>query len=197
MNLPFQKRVFDFIFSEGVLHHTPIRSPRSCPLNTPGPKRGNRCLHLHKKGPIREFCDDYLRRFTTRLFGAGMLGFLETDDSLWKGPLRPSIDFEIPEDIPAKDQSRGCITFNAFSTTIFLSASGTIVSRLMRITSSTFDWYHPTYAWRHTSEEVSRWCSNNKLETVWHLEEESGIKFALQEIDKHGNEGCRGVDGER
>jgi hypothetical protein len=27
-----------------------------------------------------------------------------------------------------------------------------------------FDWYAPTYAWRHTEEEVRGWCADEGLE---------------------------------
>ena len=68
MNLPFKRESFDFIFSEGVLHHTPnTQKAFEVLVNYLAPK-GEIAIYIYeKKGPIREFCDDYIRQSTTKL----------------------------------------------------------------------------------------------------------------------------------
>ena len=62
MQLPFLDGMFDIIFSEGVLHHTPstkLAIKSLAPLLCPG---GEILFYVYrKKGPIREFTDDYIR----------------------------------------------------------------------------------------------------------------------------------------
>jgi hypothetical protein len=37
-----------------------------------------------------------------------------------------------------------------------------------------FDWYHPKYAYRHTEEEVRRWCDESRLSITRFDTQESG-----------------------
>ena len=60
--LPFKNNTFDFIFSEGVLHHTESTKTAINKLS----KIKTRYFHvlrIQKKAPIREFSDDYVRNY--------------------------------------------------------------------------------------------------------------------------------------
>ena len=62
LSSPFRKEMFDTVFSEGVLHHTAdteLALKTLVPLIKPG---GEMFFYVYrKKGPMREFADDYIR----------------------------------------------------------------------------------------------------------------------------------------
>lgn len=63
MKPPFRGAVFDAIFSEGVLHHTPSTREALASLVTLLRDGGEILFYVYrKKGPIREFTDDYVRQ---------------------------------------------------------------------------------------------------------------------------------------
>jgi SAM-dependent methyltransferase len=176
MRLPFKKRTFDFIFSEGVLHHTPdTKKAFQALLNFLAPE-GEIAIYIYKKkGPIREFCDDYIRQFTTKLSDQECWEFSRKMTKFGKGLSDLNIEFEIPEDILVLEMKAGKYDlqrffyyhiFKCFWNDRFTFDEDNLIN---------FDWYHPAYAWRHTPDELKGWCVENNLDIIWWFEEESGI----------------------
>jgi len=183
MNLPFRRRVFDFIFSEGVLHHTPNTQSAFHALAIHLAPKGEIALYVYrKKGPIREFCDDYLRQFTTLLSEEECWAFSRRITQFGKSLSDLRIEFEIPEDIPFLGIKAGKHSLQRFVYYHILKCFWNDRFTFDENNLINFDWYHPAHAWRHTSEEVNRWCSKNNLETIWCSEEESGITFRCRRI---------------
>jgi SAM-dependent methyltransferase/uncharacterized protein YbaR (Trm112 family) len=176
MRLPFKKGTFDFIFCEGVLHHTPdTKKAFQALLNFLAP-RGEIATYVYKKkGPIREFCDDYIRQFTTKLSDKGCWEFSRKMTQLGKALSDLRIEFAIPEDVPAMEIKAGKYNlqrffyyhiFKCFWNDRFTFDENNLIN---------FDWYHPVYAHRHTPEEVKAWFKEAGLK-LFHVDiSESGI----------------------
>jgi len=176
MKLPFRKRIFDFIFSEGVLHHTFDTEKAFQTLLKFLAPEGEIAIYIYiKKGPIREFCDDYMRQFTTKLSDKECWEFSRKMTQLGKALSDLRIEFEIPEDVPVLEIKAGKYDlqrffyyhiFKCFWNDRFTFDENNLIN---------FDWYHPANAHRHTPEEVKAWFQRAKLRLV-HLDiSESGI----------------------
>lgn len=101
MNLPFQHSIFDLVFSEGVLHHTPDTKAALIYLINYLKAGGEMAIYVYKaKGPLREFCDDYIRQYSTKLSPKECWQFCEAITKLGKALSETKIEFEVPEDIP-------------------------------------------------------------------------------------------------
>lgn len=176
MRLPFKKRTFDFILSEGVLHHTPDTKKAFQALIKFLSSEGEIAIYIYKKkGPIREFCDDYIRQFTTKLSYRECWEFSKKMTKFGKGLSDLKIEFEIPEDIPILEMKAGKYNlqrffyyhmFKCFWNERFTFDENNLIN---------FDWYHPVNAHRHTPEEVKAWFRQARLKLM-HLDvSESGI----------------------
>jgi SAM-dependent methyltransferase len=176
MKLPFKRASFDFIFSEGVLHHTPdTKRAFECVLDFLAPE-GEIAMYVYKKkGPMREFCDDYLRQSTTKLPPEECWEFSKKVTRIGKALSDQDIDFEIPEDLAELGIKAGRYDlqrflyyhiFKCFWNDRFTFDENSLVN---------FDWYHPTYAHRHSPEEIREWYEEGRLKIV-HLDvSESGV----------------------
>ena len=176
MRLPFRKNRFDFIFSEGVLHHTPnTKAAFEALLGHLAPK-GEIALYVYvKKGPIREFCDGYLRQFTTKISSQDCWRFSRQMTQFGKALSDLHIEFEIPEDIPALKIKAGRYNFQRFFYTHVFKCFWNDRFTFDENNLINFDWYHPANAHRHTPEEVAGWLHKKKLKLI-HLDvSESGI----------------------
>ena len=66
--LPFQAGVFDFISCDQVLHHTVSPTDSFAALARHLCRGGHIAIYVYRhKGSIREFTDDYLRNYTTKM----------------------------------------------------------------------------------------------------------------------------------
>jgi len=176
MNLPFKKRFFDFIFSEGVLHHTPYTHKAFKVLNKFLVTKGEIAIYIYKKkGPIREFCDDYLRRFSTRLSERECWEFSKKMTSFGKALSDLHVEFEVPENIPALGIQAGKYNLQRFFYYHIFKCFWNERFNFNENNLVNFDWYHPAYAHRHSGGEVKTWYQKAGLKLV-HLDiSESGI----------------------
>ncbi len=176
MRLPFKKKTFDFIFSEGVLHHTPdTKKAFRALLNFLAPE-GEIAIYVYKKkGPIREFCDDTIREFTTKLSDKECWEFSRKITKFGKTLSDLKIEFEIPEDIPILEMKAGKYNlqrffyyhiFKCFWNDRFTFDENNLIN---------FDWYHPANAHRHTAREVKAWFQKARLRFMRFDVSESGI----------------------
>jgi uncharacterized protein YbaR (Trm112 family)/ubiquinone/menaquinone biosynthesis C-methylase UbiE len=183
--LPFRESIFDFILSEGVLHHTPNTLKAFNVLLDFLAQGGEIGVYIYrKKGPIREFCDDYLRQTTTQLSDQECWEFSKRMTAYGKALSDLHTEFEVPEDIPALQIRAGRYDlqrffyyhiFKCFWNDRFTFDENNLIN---------FDWYHPAYAWRHTPEELRSYCVQNDLDILWWSEEESGVTFRCRKNSK-------------
>jgi SAM-dependent methyltransferase len=174
--LPFPAGSFDLIFSEGVLHHTDstecaIRSLVS--LLRPG---GVFMFYVYrKKGPIREFTDDYIRaKMQTMSPEEGwkkMMPLSKLGKSL--GDLNIEIDLEEP--IELLDIPAGKINLQRLIYWHVLKAFYRPEYDLDEMNHINFDWYAPRNAHRQTPDEVRAWCMACGLVIERERVEDAGI----------------------
>jgi arsenite methyltransferase len=183
MRLPFRPGTFDTIFSEGVLHHTPSTEAALkalAPLLAAG---GEFMFYVYrKKGPVREFTDDYVR---------GNLASLDPQQA-WES-LRPltrlgqalselNAEVDVPEDIPMLGITAGRYDVQRLIYWNFAKLFWNANFSFDENHHINFDWYHPRYAHRQTEEEVRRWCLEAGL-TIDHFNtQDSG--FTVRAIKK-------------
>jgi SAM-dependent methyltransferase len=164
MQLPFRSESFDLIISEGVLHHTPSTErafKALVGLLAPG---GEIMFYVYRrKAPIREFTDDYIRQ---------QLAFL-TPDEAWDA-LRPltrlgqalaelEAEVVVPEDVPLLGITAGRYDVQRL---IYWHVAKLFWNSKMTFEENNhlnFDWYAPTYAWRHDEHEIRGWCADEGL----------------------------------
>ena len=174
--LPFRKEFFDFIASDFVLHHTPNTEDSFKYLASFLNNDGQIAIYVYKKkGPVREFCDDYIRGFTTKLSIEECYKFSEAVTKFGKSLSDLNVEISVPEDIPYLEIKPGkynlqrFIYWNIFK--CFWNDDLDFETNVM----TNFDWYHPQYAWRHTPEEVRSWFKDLNLEVMNFNVIESGI----------------------
>ncbi len=174
--LPFAPCSVDVIFSEGVLHHTDS-TERSfaalAPLLRPG---GLFMFYVYRrKGPVREFTDDFIRAKLQAMPPAEAWQAMEplTRLGVELGKLNATI--EIPEPIDLLGIPAGKMDLQRF---FYWHVAKTFYRPDMtfdEINHINYDWYAPRNAHRHTEEEVRAWCAAAGLDIVRERVEEAGI----------------------
>lgn len=175
LQLPFRPESFDTIISEGVLHHTPSTERAFNALVPLLARGGEIMIYVYRlKSPIREFTDDYVR---DRL--AGM-----SPDEAWEA-LRPltrlaqslaelRTEVEVVEDVPLLGIPAGRYDVQRL---IYWHVAKLFWNEHLQFEENNhlnFDWYAPTYAHRHTAEELRGWYEAAGLEVTRFHEHEAG-----------------------
>ena len=176
MHLPFRQRLFDTIISEGVLHHTPsteLALKSLVPLLEP---RGEILFYVYrKKGPIREFTDDYVRSILSPLDPEAAWAQLRSLTKLGQALAGLHAEVEIPEDVPLLGIKAGRYDVQRLIYWHFAKLFWNECWSFEENNHVNFDWYHPRYAHRHTDEEIRRWCAENKISISRFDIQESGF----------------------
>ncbi|MGA8857379.1 MAG: class I SAM-dependent methyltransferase [Candidatus Bathyarchaeia archaeon] len=175
MRMPFAENSFDYILSEGVLHHTPKTQEAFKKCCGVLKKRGEIVFYVYrKKGPIREYADDFLRKAIQDMSVEEQWKMAERITSLGKSLSEAHTAVEISEGIPELGIKKGKIDVQRFIYYSFLKCFWTQELPFEENVIINFDWYVPRHAQRHTEEEIREWCKENSIEIVWFHEEESG-----------------------
>jgi SAM-dependent methyltransferase len=160
VSLPFFSGSLDCIFSEGALHHTDSTRGALAAL-TPLLRSGGYFLFYvyNKKGPIREFSDDYIRKKLQALTPEDAWEALRplTEMGIQLGRMEKELD--LPEGIPLLDVPAGKIPLQRFVYWHVFKAFYDPDSAFEEMHHINFDWYAPKNAHRQTPEEVRQWCS--------------------------------------
>lgn len=175
-NPPFPDHSVDVVFSEGALHHTDSTEAalkRLALLLRPG---GRFLFYVYRrKGPIREFTDDYVR---------ARLQDLDPDEA-WQQvmPLTKlgkalgdlHVEVEIPEEIDLLGIPAGRIDVQRLFYWHVLKAYHHDEYGLDELNHINYDWYAPRNSHRQTPEDVRRWCAEAELEIERENVQEAGI----------------------
>jgi SAM-dependent methyltransferase len=151
--LPFREGTFDFIFSIGVLHHTP--NTKMAFDNLPKLLRhdGRIAIWLYRYDAFQWRFSDLYRRFTPKLPKRMLHALSHAAVPLYyvyKVPIAgPFLHWILPVSTHPKAEWR---------------------------VLDTFDWYSPQYQWKHSYEEVFPWFEEQGLKDIRVL----GIPVALQ-----------------
>jgi len=174
--LPFAAGTVDVIFSEGVLHHTD--STRDALLELARLLRpGGRFLFYvyRKKGPIREFTDDYVRARVRELEPAAAWDALRPLSKLGRALGELDVEIDVPEDIDLLDIPAGRTSIQRLFYWHVMKAFYDPHLDLEELNHINYDWYAPANAHRQSPEEVRSWCEEGKLEIEREITQPAGI----------------------
>lgn len=155
---PFRPDQFDFVISDGVLHHTPDTRKAFhsiVPLAAPG---GTVAIHVYKRmGPLREFADEHLRAQMTRMMPQECWEACKPITRLGQALTRLNVEVTIPEDIPALAWRAGTYDLQRFLYYEVLKCFWNDAFTFEENNQGVFDHYHPAFAHKHTKDEVVGW----------------------------------------
>jgi ubiquinone/menaquinone biosynthesis C-methylase UbiE/uncharacterized protein YbaR (Trm112 family) len=167
LELPFRDAAFDFVACDQVLSNVadPWRGlARLVGACCPG---GHVAFYLYrKKGPIREFADDHIRRSVTRMSPEAAWEFARKLTLLARSLAATGATVEVPEDIDVLELKAGRYdlqrfvfyeVFKAFWNDEFSFDENVLVN---------YDWYHPAFTFRFTPEEVRARAEGLGLEVL-------------------------------
>lgn len=167
---------FDIIFSEGVLHHTDSVEKAILNLAKRLKPEGKLLFYVYrKKAPIREFSDDYIRNAISSMTNEEAWEALMPLTRLGKVLGELNLEIEIPEDIPLLEIQKGRHNLQRLFYYKFCKAFYREDYSLEEMNHINFDWFRPHNCFRHTPEEIQRFCLNAKLKVLRIALEESGI----------------------
>lgn len=176
MGMPFADESFDVVISDGVLHHTPNTFKALEAIVRKLRRGGSVVFYVYKKkGPIREFVDDYLRSKLSGLDPATAWHELEPLTALAqelsnaRTRIRVPIAVEILDLVEGEQDLQRWLYWNVMK---FYWNDSLNFDENNHVN---FDWYYPKYAWRHSPEEVRSWLEQLNLEPVHFFSDEAGI----------------------
>jgi arsenite methyltransferase len=165
LQLPFADEAFDVAFAEGVLHHTPSTWDALASLVRVLSRGGEVCFYVYrKKSPVREFTDDYVRSLVSE----------RPPDEAWEA-LRPlthlghaladlRTKIEVPEDVDVLGIPAGRYDIQRLVYWHFAKLFWNDRLSFDENLHVNFDWYHPSYAHRHTEDDVREACARLDLQ---------------------------------
>ena len=174
--LPCNEGSFDLLACDQVMHHTPDTKASFDHLVRHLAPGGQIAFYVYKKkGPIREFCDDFLREHYTQASEEECYAFSRAMTALGKALSDLKAEVVVPEDIPILGIKAGKHDIQRFVYWHIFKCYWNEKLDWETNVLTNFDWYHPRYAHRHTAEEVRAWCAEAQLEIVLFNVIESGI----------------------
>lgn len=175
-DLPLPEASVDLIFSEGVLHHT-NSTEKSLKSLARLLKPGGRFLFYvyRRKGPLREFTDDYIRDKLKAMPPEGAWQAMEplTRLGISLGELNAEID--IPEAIDLLGIPAGRINVQRLFYWHVAKMFYRTDLNFDEMNHINFDWYAPANAARQSPEQVRAWCFQAGLEVEREVVEDAGI----------------------
>ena len=179
--LPYGDEVFDVVWSNGVLHHTPNVFTSLEALTRHLKRDGLVIFYIYaKKAPIREFVDDHIRRDVATLPPEEAWRRMEAITALGRSLAAITQPLEIEMDVPELGIAKGTYNLQRF---LYYHALKCYWNPAMTFEDNVhvnFDWYHPTYAHRHTVPEVRAWLHALGLAEVSLRRSESGISVVAR-----------------
>ena len=164
MRLPFSDGLFDFIYSDGVLHHTPDTKLAMKALYDKLQPGGIFWFYIYKEmNPVKHFCDDYIRGRLTKLPPEEALKQCEAITELGRelSKINAEITLEKPIEllnIPAGTYNLQRFIYYNFIKCFWNESIGYHASNIIN-----FDWYHPNNAHQQTEEQVRSWMKEYKI----------------------------------
>lgn len=172
---PFGAGTFDTILSEGVLHHTPSTEGAIRALSETLAAGGEILFYVYrKKGPLREFADDYIRSIVSPLPADEAWEALRPLTRLAQSLAELETTVEVADDIPYLQIPAGEHDVQRLLYWNFLKLFWNPKLSFEENNHVNFDWYHPQYAHRQTEEELRVWCADCGLDIFHLVEQESG-----------------------
>ena len=181
---PFADESVDVILSEGVLHHTDSTEQalkRLARLVRPG---GRFLFYVYRrKGPIREFTDDYVRARLQELDAEEAWERLLPLTKLGKALGDLHVEVDVPEDVELLEIPAGRIDVQRLFYWHVLKAYHRDEYDLGELHHINYDWFAPRNAHRQSPEEVRSWCLDAGLEVEREDVQEAGITIVARKTD--------------
>lgn len=176
LDLTIPDESVDIIFSEGVLHHTDSVAA-AIKFLTKKLKKGGRFLFYvyKKKGPIREFADDYIRNYLKGMDNGEAWKALIPLTKLGKALGDLNIKINVPEEVAFLEIPAGEIDIQRLFYWHVFKAFYKPDLTIDEMNHINFDWYRPLNCHRHTPDEIRQWCLEAGL-NIEHMDvQEAGI----------------------
>ncbi|MCW1966984.1 MAG: methyltransferase domain-containing protein [Anaerolineae bacterium] len=182
LQLPFANGTFDAVFSEGVLHHTP--STRAALLSAARVLTSGGKFHFYvyrRKGPVREFADDYIRHKISGLSNDESWDAMRSLTELGRALAELNVSVSLP-DVPLLEIRSGRYDVQRLIYYHFTKLFWNSDLSFEENVHVNFDWYRPTYAHRQSAEDIRHWCEEGNLSIERLYEDESGITVCAKRI---------------
>ena len=179
--LPFARGAFDLVFSEGVLHHTP--STRAALLSVAQRVKPGGLLAFYvyaRKGPVREFTDDYIRARIADLPPGEAWEALRPLTALGKALGEADVEIDIPHDIDLLGVPKGRISVQRLFYYYVCKAYHRPEYGFEELNHINFDWFTPKYCHRQSPEEVEAWVREAGFKVRSMKTELSGITVVAE-----------------
>lgn len=187
MNLPFPDNYFDVIWSDGVLHHTPDTRKALAACVRALKEEGLILFYIYvKKAPVREFVDDLVRKALSPLPPKDAFDALKPLTALARDLSRLGIEIRLEEDIPYLGIQSGEHNLQRFLYWHFLKLYWNEELSFEGNNAVNFDWYYPSFAHRHTAEQVTSWVESLFLQPLRFQVNQSGISVVAQKKSRSG-----------
>ena len=175
---------FDLVYCQEVLHHTSEPFLAFSNLVDILNENGEIAIYVYKKkGPIREFSDEYIRdQLKTLTWDEANNQMLEITKL---GKLLSELQIEIEVDeIELLGIKKGKYDLQRFIYHYFLKCFWNEDLDFQESVAINTDWYLPQIASKHTMAEVSGWALAKNLEIIHLLEDEYGITMRAKRFKK-------------
>lgn len=174
--LPFADQQFDVVWSLGVLHHTPDTFAALKSITRHARIGGRVVFYVYvRKGPVREFVDDHIRKEISDLPPEQAWRRMEALTRLGRSLARISEPLLIEDDVPELAIKAGSYNLQRFVYYDLFKCFWNDALSFDENVNVNFDWYHPKYAHRQTPDQVRQWLVTLKLEPEFFNVGESGI----------------------
>lgn len=178
MNLPLPDSSVDVVYAQGVLHHTDSTEAAIHAVARKLKSKGRVLFYVYRrKGPVREFTDDYIRTKLRTLppeqAWVAMMPLTKLGKLL--GDL--DVEIDVPESIELLDIPAGKIKLQRFFYWHLFKAFYHSDMTLDELNHINLDWYAPINAHRQTSQQVRAWCDAAGLVIEREHLQDSGISI--------------------
>lgn len=174
--LPLPEACFDFILSEGVLHHTPSTRGALLSLAKHLKPGGAIAFYVYaKKAPVREFTDDFIRAKLCRMTPSDAWNTLIPLTKLGRALGELNVSVDVPETVDLLGIPAGRIDVQRLFYWYFCKMYHRPEFTVDEMNHVNFDWFTPTYSHRQTPEEVRAWCVEARLDVEEMKVELAGI----------------------
>lgn len=158
MNLPFQDDTFDFIYSDGVLHHTPDCKAAIKALYDKLERGGVFWFYIYKEmNPVKHFCDDYIINAYSKMDPEEALEECKAITELGRELSKVAATIKLEKPIKILNIPVGTYDVQRFIYYNFLKCFWNDKMGYEYSNVTNYDWYAPNNASQQTEEQVKGW----------------------------------------